>query len=502
MTRSAAPLAVLVAVTGRWEAPLVRGLERERATVEVVRRCADLADLLATAASRQARAAVVSADLRRFDAASLEAQRDAGCAVVVLVEPGDLGAERRLRALGVLQVLAADEPASAVAAAVVRAVGGGAVGGGAVGDGSVAGGAVGGGAVGGGAVGGGAAAGRGAAPGGAAGDRAAGGAGVGGGALGGALGGGAEPGSEHPPPAARAVGPPGRVVVVWGPAGSPGRTTTAVSLAGELAVQGRATLLVDADTCAASIGQVLGLLDEAPGLASAARAADHGQLDVLGLSALAPQVRPGLRVLTGIAGPQRWPELRPAALTRVLSLARTLVPWTVVDVAACLERDEELSYDTAAPRRNGATLAAVAEADVLLAVGTADPVGLHRLVRGLQDLAEVTSRRPLVVVTRVRASAVGPGPQHRVRDALERYAGVHDAVLVPDDGPALDAALLTGRTLAERAPGSTARAAYLELARRLTDGGPPPRPARADPARPRAPRRLRSLVPGAPRVGG
>src|SRR5207253_8718402 len=93
-----------------------------------------------------------------------------------------------------------------------------------------------------------------------------------------------------------------------------------------------------------------------------------------------------LSVLTGIATPQRWPELRPSAVEVVLTLARTLAAVTVVDCGFCLEQDEELSYDTLAPRRNGATLAALDSADLVVVVGSAEPVGVRRLVHGLADL--------------------------------------------------------------------------------------------------------------------
>jgi MinD-like ATPase involved in chromosome partitioning or flagellar assembly len=246
-----------------------------------------------------------------------------------------------------------------------------------------------------------------------------------------------------------------------------------VNLAAELAAAGHATLLVDADTYAASVGQALGLLDEAPGIAAAARAADHGSLDLPTLSRLAPAVFPSLRVLTGVVSAHRWTELRPSSLARTLTLARSLAAWCVIDVAACLEEDEELVYDTAAPRRNGATRTVVEAADVVVVVGTADPVGLQRLVRGLQELADIGRRADTVVVTRLRASAVGSGrlsrngPDRRVREALERYAGVDDVLLVPEDVPALDAALLSGRTLLEAAPSSPARQTYQALAARL-----------------------------------
>lgn len=418
-------LPVLTAVSDRWEAALVSGLERMRAEVFVVRRCVDLADLVATAVTGQARAVVLSADLRHLDGEALARLESAGLAVVGLVPSDDEAAERRLRQLGVDEVLAADAPPGDVAAAVARAV--------------------------------------------AAFDQRA-----------------------RVPPArsdladpARALAaadhqqtameprdggdPPGRVVAVWGPTGAPGRTTVAVTLAAELAALGHDTVLADADTYGGCVAQVLGLLDEGPGLAAAARAADLGNLDLAQLDRSAPVLGPHLRVLTGIVRPARWPELRSGALTKVLTLCRRLARWTVVDCGFGLEQDEEIAYDTAAPRRNAATLVAVDQADVVVAVGSADPVGLQRLVRGLGDLAEVRSGAPppLVVVNRVRAAAVGGPPGPRVRDALARYAAVEDPLLVPDDRPALDAALLAGRTLTESAPASPARRAIAELAQSL-----------------------------------
>ena len=187
---------------------------------------------------------------------------------------------------------------------------------------------------------------------------------------------------------------PTPVTVVWGPTGAPGRTTVAVTLAAQLAAAGVRTLLVDLDTWGASVAQVLGLVDEAPGVAAAARASEQGTLDVPGLARLAPEVVPGLRVLTGLPRADRWPELRAAAVEDVLRLARGVVDHVVVDAGFAVEDDEELSYDTAAPRRNAATLTALEAADHLVVVGAADPVGLQRLVRAVQDVAVLPSPRP------------------------------------------------------------------------------------------------------------
>ena len=408
---------VLTAVSdARWEAQLVAALERGDLGVTVVRRCVDLADLLATAATGQARAALLSADLRRLDREALTRLAVAGVAVVGLVPVGDEDAERRLRQLGVLNVLPADAGPEAISAAVVEAVV--------------------------------------------------------------ALtpppsdaSGLAEPRAalSDPPPSLAGVVQvepgTGRVVAVWGPTGAPGRTTVAVGLAAETAARGWPTLLVDADVYGGVVAQVLGLLDESPGLAAACRLANNGALDLPALSGLARQLTPSLRVLSGIARADRWPELRPPALEVVLSLARSLAAVTVLDCGFSLEQDEELSYDTLAPRRNGATLALLEQADVVLAVGTADPVGLQRLVRGLAELKEaVPGVQPRVVVNRLRASAIPGNAEKEVREALARYAGIEDVTMVPHDVAGLDAAVAAGRTLAEAAAGSPARQAIRALA--------------------------------------
>ena len=264
----------------------------------------------------------------------------------------------------------------------------------------------------------------------------------------------------------------GRLVAVWGPTGAPGRTTLAVTLATEAARLGVNTLLADADPYGAVVAQALGLLDESPGLAAAVRQANAGNLDVIALAKLARVVSPQLRVLTGIARADRWPELRPSGLSAVYALARRLAAFTVVDCGFCLEQDEELSYDTAAPRRNGATLATLAEADHVVAVGAADPVGLQRLVRGLTELAEaLPDCRPHVVVNRVRKGPINGEPKEQIAQALSRYAGVENATFVPHDQVGFDRAIAGGRSIAEVAPDSPARVAMLPLVAQLAGVG-------------------------------
>ena len=259
--------------------------------------------------------------------------------------------------------------------------------------------------------------------------------------------------------------PPGAIVAVWGPTGAPGRTTVAVNLAAELAAITSGVTLVDADTYGGTVAQALGMLDEAPGIAAAARAAGQGTLDRPALALLAPIVSEGLRVVSGISRAARGAELPAPSLDAVWDVARTLAEWTVIDCGFSIEDDEALSYDTRAPRRNAATLSALAAADLVIVVGGADPIGVQRLVRALSalDALGLPGSR-VVVANRVRSSAVGPRPGELVAAALERYAGVDELRLVPDDRPALDAAVLRGVALREISAGSAARKAIASLA--------------------------------------
>ena len=69
-----------------------------------------------------------------------------------------------------------------------------------------------------------------------------------------------------PTPVVEAPRERGITIAVWGPAGAPGRTTIAVTIASELAAAGLTVALGDVDTHGAAIAPTLGLLDEAPGL--------------------------------------------------------------------------------------------------------------------------------------------------------------------------------------------------------------------------------------------
>ncbi len=375
--------------------------------MHVVRRCVDIADLVSTAASRQAGVAFVSAQLRGLDREVLVRLADEEVAVVGVTPELPSADEATLRSLGVDVILSADVLHSLYDAveAAIR-------------------------------------------------------------------------GSQQEAPAGErsvvadwqdavaATRRRGRVLAVWGPTGAPGRSVIALGLTSELAALGAPTTIVDCDVYGGSIAQLLGLLDEASGLLAAARSANSGQLTAELLCHQARAVTPTMRVLTGLPRADRWVEVRPRGIRDILSVTRELSAFAVVDCGFSLELDEEISYDTAAPRRNGATLAALEVADTVIVVGAADPVGLSRLVRALGELRDVVPHcSPVVVVNRMRA---GLGwSREDIVATLARAVGSSSVVFMPDDQAAVDAAVVHGRTLGEAAPNSKLTRALRSLAHDL-----------------------------------
>ncbi|MEP6482142.1 MAG: regulator [Rhodoglobus sp.] len=276
----------------------------------------------------------------------------------------------------------------------------------------------------------------------------------------------------------------GSVIAVWGPAGSPGRTTLAIAIAAEIAARGHSVALADVDTHGASIAPALGMLDEAPGFAAACRLASNDGLSTAELERIAQRYESplgGFWVLTGIGRPSRWPELSADRVAKTIAQCRRWVDYTVLDTSSSLENDEEISSDLFAPRRNAATVTAVHEADHIVAVGSADPVGLSRFLRSHVDLVEAASTHSVtVVMNRIRTSAIGMNPNGQVTQTLSRFGGIESPVLVPYDLAGVDGAVLSGRTLADSAPRSPARAAIRDFvaSRLLPEEAPPARSLR------------------------
>ena len=258
----------------------------------------------------------------------------------------------------------------------------------------------------------------------------------------------------------------GRLAVVWGPHGAPGRTTVAASLAHGLARAG-GSVLVDADVEAPSLVQVLGLPEDSSSLATAARLASHSRLDTESLVGLLVPVGPDHSLLSGLGRSGRWRELPPSPMADVWTGCREVAAWTVVDIAGGPLEDEVDDY-TLEPGRDALAASLVRSADVVVIVGAADPVGVRRLLQLVSqfDEGERPAGRIEVVVNRVRASAAGPSPERAVREALARFGGLEEVTLLPED-PVADQCLLAGCSVLDGAPGSALGRALAVLVDRI-----------------------------------
>lgn len=386
---------VLLAAAGEsWEATAVERLDRRGGATVLHRRCVDLPDLLAAGRTGLCPVAVVSGDLPGLDVDAVSGLRSVGVQVVAVVDGADdrTRTEERLHRLGVVRCLGPDLDG------LEDAVRSAAVG--------------------------------------------------------------ASPDDEEalvedePAAVPDAGGPAGRLLAVWGPAGAPGRTTVAIAVAAELAHRGSATLLVDADPYGGAVAQHLGVLDEVSGLLAAARTANAGRLDAAALARSCRAVADRMRLLTGLPRADRWVEVRPAAFEELLRQTRCLAERVVVDLGFSLE--EEGDPFAAAPRRNGMTLDTLDQADELLVVGSADPVGLARLARALVEVADRWPALPAVVVVNRSRASLG-WAERDVRGMVEGFHRHARVCFLPEDRETADRALMAGRSIVELGDSSLRR---------------------------------------------
>jgi MinD-like ATPase involved in chromosome partitioning or flagellar assembly len=247
--------------------------------------------------------------------------------------------------------------------------------------------------------------------------------------------------------------PEGRVVAVWGPAGAPGRTTVAVNLAVEVASRARPAVLVDLDPQGGTVAQHLGMLEEVSGLLSAARLAASGQLEER-FATVGRGIGSHLGVVTGLPRADRWREVQTRHVEEVVDCARRRGE-VVLDVGSSLEDDPAADF-AHRPPRHAMTLTALDVADEVVAVGTADPVGLTRLARGLVELRELVPETPVRVVVNRMRSSIG-WSRADVAAMVEDFASTAGLHFLPDDRGLVDRAMMAGRAAVEQRDSALAR---------------------------------------------
>lgn len=235
-----------------------------------------------------------------------------------------------------------------------------------------------------------------------------------------------------------------RVIAVWGPVGSPGITTTAISLATVCGLSGLSVVLCDLDTRGSSIAVALGLVDDTPGFAAACRLAGRSELtrdEVVRLGGAVNHDGVRFTVLTGLPRASRWAEIAAAKSRAVIELLSTMFDVVIVDVGFGVEENEWVED---APQRDGTTRAVLQLADSVVAVGGSDAVGVSRIIRGLDEIRDLCPA-PTLVLNRVPRGDGGDAvdvihrfTEHRVSASIpiDSRNGVDEAMMRAKQNPA------------------------------------------------------------------
>ena len=259
------------------------------------------------------------------------------------------------------------------------------------------------------------------------------------------------------------------MLAVWSPQGSTGRSTLAAALAHTFAksnVRSGHVLLVDADSYAPAQHLIHGANEITAGILAAARLIRQERyLDQEHERVTLPVG--DYRLMTGVTVADRWPELDDHASSLLIHELGQRASLNIFDVSP--ELDPALVEPSLGIRRNQLTLAVLQRADVVLAIANADPVSIARLIESLPRLIEAVNGRIIIVINRMRTSAIGQNAKRQILEVLssQELAIPLEVVFVPDDPRACDESLLAGEPVTLHRNRSAFAKGVRELASRI-----------------------------------
>jgi len=225
----------------------------------------------------------------------------------------------------------------------------------------------------------------------------------------------------------------GQIIAVWGPAGSPGRSTLALCLAATLARRDERVMVVDGDSYAPSLAPMLGLHETQSGAQSLSRHARLETVEAKTLEACAvhyPLGGQSLSVVTGLNSPAHYVDCGSLAWSQALTTLRSVGHTLVVDLAAPLL---QLPGETiGGPMRNALTLATLDAADRVLAVANPTPLSILRLSRDWPRLSELADAARLDVCLN-KAPANDQRSIDESLHALWQFTGNDETTVFPSD---------------------------------------------------------------------
>ena len=232
----------------------------------------------------------------------------------------------------------------------------------------------------------------------------------------------------------------GRIIAIWGPLGSPGTTTLAITIAALLAQANPRVVLVDADTYGPGIALLLGIHVAGSPLVTAvriARVAGATSLAILEGSSVYAARGSTFRVLGGLIQPEKWADIECEPLTSVLETLRKDGYSVVVDVASELSH---LPGDVVgAPSRNGATRATLEAATDVVVVTRPTALHTQRLARAWPSLVSLATSAQVRVVTNGVSSATKAQAEEAAY-ALWQLSGIDQVHSIPLDNESVSRA--------------------------------------------------------------
>jgi MinD-like ATPase involved in chromosome partitioning or flagellar assembly len=219
-----------------------------------------------------------------------------------------------------------------------------------------------------------------------------------------------------------------QLIAVTSPHGSAGKTTIAINIALELAAEKYKVLLIDADLQGSSVANYFCLAELPAGLAGALRIASQNRFDEHQLERLSVQVpKTSVSVLPG-AMAELTVSPTDEILTDIITVAKQVFDFVIVDVGSILPSTSDFNL----------TRAFIRQADQVVLVASADPVGIFRLLAIEASVLELAAE-PKLVINRLRNSVI-PQAKSEIKTTLAKLGTIEVAAFLADDPIQVDQA--------------------------------------------------------------
>jgi MinD-like ATPase involved in chromosome partitioning or flagellar assembly len=232
-----------------------------------------------------------------------------------------------------------------------------------------------------------------------------------------------------------------QLIAVTSPHGSTGKTTIAINIALELSVEKYKVLLIDADLSGPSVANYLCLAELPAGLAGALRIASQKRFDDIQLERLSVQVpKTSVSVLPG-AMAELTVSPTHEILTDIITVAKKSFDFVIVDLGSISPSSKASEFNL--------THTLLQQADQVVLVASADPVGIFRLLAIEVLILELTAQ-PMLVINRLRNSVI-PQARSEIKTTLSRLGTIEIKAFFPDDPNQVDQATKDGMVMTGRA---------------------------------------------------